>query len=164
MDKDMVKSIAQALIAECKSLDKAVTVSELNSRGVTGELLKEVFMLLDKTGFVVDTQPPQAFEKIVEENIQECKDLLLIAPSIQVQAELELLQKPSKLSLGVKYDHSERNIMVEADTGDSLYLRRISKKSKNLIKDAESYPYSIILLDGEVKSLDKKNFSYKKVH
>jgi hypothetical protein len=158
--KNTAMEIAKEIIANTHGLDKAQSVLELNSQGITGELLREVYEILDKSNFVVDTALSDAFSKIVTENIAECKEVLKYAEVPGVRAELNLLEAKPVIVLGIQMDRNSSRY-VEADTGIPLFVNRYRKKDKRLIAALEDMRGYAVLLDGDLVYVDRSGGNHK---
>lgn len=146
-ERDMVVAIMKALIAKTNSLETSQSLLDLAEQGVTGNLLKEVFSLMDRCGFVVDTSMSESFDELVDSNIKDCKRILKYHPeSAATASELALLQTPAQVTLGLQWDHgTDKNI--EADTGRPLLVRRFSGDSKELISRSEQRTRSMVIIE-----------------
>lgn len=159
------QKIVKKLMSKPRSFEEAFTIEELNARGITGELLDEVYNIFDKSNCVVDTHIPHYASRIAEQNMRECKHILAHAdePPASVYAELSMLQRP-KLALGLRYIPESQHCMKESDTGRWIAVRKLETGSRACWEVIENTKDQLFTDGEDLISLDKSSFSHKNLN
>lgn len=155
--KDIVRGIIEKILSSTNGTEDALTIYDLFEMGVDGPLLREVLEVLNKTGFVVDTHLPEAFDQVVANNIKACKKMIKETDSEAAISELKLLQKTPEILVGVYREIDNKRF---ADSGTPLFIKQYSSEERKLLHMATLNTKTVVMIDENILSYDSEGFSH----
>lgn len=128
MYSKIAKTIVASIIQKTSGVDDATVLEELEAAGVDNYLLSEVILLLDRCNLIYESGIPSYASDIARNNISSLKrKILLSGYSDEIsEAELKLLNQPSKVYLGVNYNKNHDNLYVKSDSGEILTIKKLN--------------------------------------
>jgi hypothetical protein len=156
---EVATKIAQHIIRTATTTGKVFSVEEILASGVTGDLFGEVYDVLAKAQFVVETFQDQDDLKEVRENILKCQLKQRLSPSEATAAELKMLKDPGEILIGLVEPTGNSTIRL-ADSGKFRNLDELDFKDFQFA-DLEAFMDRLCVVSDELKAYEPKGNTHK---